>query len=404
MPRPPSAPPGARSDAGVLLACGDTRGRHAPADHVTLAGGRSEVVGADGFEPSTSCMSSKRSPPELSAPAAMSGLTTARAALARPGAWMTGAAFCSKPRGMSRGRRDARPTCEEPSLEAVNGVIDLRLPARQTAPLIFASPHSGTDYDPAFIASSRLDEKNLRRSEDSFVDEIFAGAPESGAPLLCALYPRAYLDPNREPYELDPEMFSEPLPSHVKTRSDRVRAGFGTIARMVASGAEIYAGKMSYAEAERRIDMLYRPYHRALEGLIEATLRDFGAAFVLDCHSMPSVGGPTDRDRGAPRPDIVLGDRFGASCKPDVVETAERILRDLGFSVRRNEPYAGAFTTAHYGQPGKRVHALQIEVNRRLYMNEATVARSRDLPRLKKKMNSFIAAMAEESLELVDTL
>ena len=199
-------------------------------------------------------------------------------------------------------------------------------------------------------------------------------------------------------------MFSEPLPSHVKTRSDRVRAGFGTIAKLVASGAEIYAAKMSFAEAERRIDSLYRPYHRALEGLIETTLRDFGAAFVLDCHSMPSVGGPTDRDRGTPRPDIVLGDRFGASCKAAVVEAAESILRDLGFSIKRNEPYAGAFTTAHYGQPGRRVHALQIEVNRRLYMNEATVARSRDLPQLKRKMNRFIAAMAEESLALVETL
>ena len=349
-------------------------------------------------------MSSKRSPPELSAPAALSGITTARAALARAGARMTGPIFWSKPRGMSRGRPNARRRREQPPPEAVNGVIDIRLPTRQTAPLIFASPHSGTKYEPAFIASSRLDEKSLRRSEDSFVDEIFAGAPEGGAPLLCALYPRAYLDPNREPYELDPEMFSEPLPSYVKTRSDRVRAGFGTIARMVASGAEIYAGKMSYAEAEQRIDRLYRPYHRALEGLIEATLRDFGAAFVLDCHSMPSVGGPTDRDRGTPRPDIVLGDRFGASCKPAVIETAERILCDLGFSVRRNEPYAGAFTTAHYGQPAKRVHALQIEVNRRLYMNEATVARSRDLPQLKKKMNRFIAAMAEESLALVESL
>ena len=304
---------------------------------------------------------------------------------------------------MSRGGQPARRRREKP-LAAVNGVIDLRLPARQTAPLIFASPHSGTDYDPAFIESSRLDERNLRRSEDSFVDEIFAGAPEKGAPLLCALYPRAYLDPNREPYELDPEMFSEPLPSHVKTRSDRVRAGFGTIAKLVASGAEIYAGKMSFAEAERRIDTLYRPYHRALEGLIEATRHDFGAAFVLDCHSMPSVGGPTDRDRGTPRPDIVLGDRFGASCEPKVIETAELILRDLGFSIRRNEPYAGAYTTAHYGRPHERVHALQIEVNRRLYMNEATVARSRELPGLQKKMKRFIATMAEESLALVETL
>ena len=349
-------------------------------------------------------MSSKRSPPELSARTANAPAYHRPRAVGKAGGRVTGCSFCSKRQGMSRGGPAARCSREDSAPAAANGVIDVRVPARQTAPLIFCSPHSGTQYDPGFVASSRLDEKNLRRSEDSFVDEIFAGAPESGAPLLRALYPRAYLDPNREPYELDPEMFSEPLPNHVKTRSDRVRAGFGTIARLVASGAEIYAAKMPYAEAERRIDMLYRPYHRALEGLIEATLRDFGAAFLLDCHSMPSVGGPTDRDRGTPRADIVLGDRFGASCQPAVIETAERIFLDLGFSVRRNEPYAGAFTTAHYGRPGKRVHAIQIEVNRRLYMNEATVARSRDLPRLQKKMNRFIVAMAEESLALVETL
>ena len=304
---------------------------------------------------------------------------------------------------MSRGGQAARRRAEK-TLAAVNGVIDVRLPARQTAPLIFTSPHSGTDYDPAFIASSRLDEKNLRRSEDSFVDEIFAARRRAGRRCSARSIRARTWTPTASPTSLDPEMFTEPLPSHVKTRSDRVRAGFGTIAKLVASGAEIYAGKMSFAEAERRIDTLYRPYHRALEGLIKTTLHDFGAAFVLDCHSMPSVGGPTDRDRGTPRPDIVLGDRFGASCEPAVVETAERILRDLDFTVRRNEPYAGAYTTAHYGQPGKRVHALQIEVNRRLYMNEATVARSRDLPQLKRKMNRFIAAMAEESLTLVETL
>ena len=292
----------------------------------------------------------------------------------------------------------------KPPPAVANGVIDIRRPGHQTAPLVFTSPHSGNAYDPEFVASSRLDEMNLRRSEDSFVDEIFAGAPRIGAPLLRALYPRAYLDPNREPYELDPEMFAEPLPDHVKIRSERVRAGFGTIARLVASGAEIYAAKLPYAEAERRIDALYRPYHDALERLIEATLHDFGVALLLDCHSMPSIGGPTDCDRGVARPDFVLGDRFGASCRSAVTEAAERILCGLGFSVKRNEPYAGAFTTAHYGRPGRGVHALQIEVNRRLYMNEATVARSSGFPKLKRKISRFITAMAEESLVLAETL
>jgi N-formylglutamate amidohydrolase len=284
-----------------------------------------------------------------------------------------------------------------------NGVIDIRRPAQQTAPLVFSSPHSGTDYAADFIAESRLDEKNLRRSEDSFVDEIFAAAPKNGAPLLCALYPRAFLDPNREPYELDPQMFADPLPDHVKTRSDRVRAGFGTIARLVASGAEIYAGKLPFAEAERRIAELYRPYHAALETLVERTREDFGVAFLLDCHSMPSIGGPTDRDRGAARPDIVLGDRFGTSCTSTVTDMAERILRDLDLSVGRNDPYAGAFTTAHYGRPSRRVHAVQIEVNRRLYMDEVALTRSSGLPALQEKIDRFIATMAEESVGLAES-
>ena len=284
-----------------------------------------------------------------------------------------------------------------------NTVIAVRTPRVQSAPLVFASPHSGTDYDPAFVAASRLDERSLRRSEDSFVDEIFARVPSCGAPLLCALFPRAYLDPNREPYELDPEMFSDALPPFVKTRTDRVRAGFGTIARVVATGSEIYRAKLCFADAESHIQALYRPYHRTLERLIDETMARFGAAILIDCHSMPSVGGPTDRDRGKRRADIVLGDRFGTSCAPAVTDLASEILSSLGLSVAQNNPYAGAHTTAHYGRPAEARHALQIEVNRALYMNETAFTRSKALPALAETFGAFVTRMAEIDLSLLCT-
>lgn len=297
---------------------------------------------------------------------------------------------------MSAGREvniRAHDRVEDPV--GIEPAIAIRAPVEQTAPLVFASPHSGSAYDPTFLAASKLDRLSLRRSEDSFVDEIFAHAPAHGAPLLCALYPRAYLDPNREAYELDPEMFVDALPSFVKTRSERVRAGFGTVARLVASGAEIYRDKLRFADAEARIQGFYVPYHEALQRLLADTRARFGFAILFDCHSMPSVGGPTDRDRGKTRTDFVLGDRYGSSCAPALTRRAETVLRDLGFTVARNDPYAGAHTTTHYGRPRDGVHALQIEVNRALYMDEERFARSHALGRLTDRIGDFISALAK---------
>ncbi len=243
-------------------------------------------------------------------------------------------------------------------------------PEVQTVPLVFASPHSGTDYLPDFITLSRLDPLALRRSEDSFVDEIFAAAPTRGAPLLSARFPRAYIDPNREAFELDPAMFEDELPDYVNTSSPRVAAGLGTIARVVASGAEIYRGKLRFGDALARIDQFYRPYHDALDRLVAATRARFGHCLLVDCHSMPSVGGPLDRDPGSRRVDFVLGDAYGAACAPQVTDAAHDYLESLGYVVTRNSPYAGGFTTRHYGRPDESVHALQIEINRALYMRE----------------------------------
>jgi len=262
-------------------------------------------------------------------------------------------------------------------------------------PLVFSSPHSGTVYTSAFVASSRLDPVALRRSEDSFVDELFAGALGAGAPLLKALFPRAYLDVNREPWELDPAMFDGPLPEFVNSRSPRVGGGLGTLARVVANGADIYRAKLSFPEARRRVETLYVPYHAALEDLMARALARFGRAALIDCHSMPSVGGPMDRDPGRRRADFVLGDAHGQACAPALIEAAETHLKRAGFAVTRNDPYAGGHITRHYGKPALGRHTLQIEVNRALYMDETRIAKSAGFDRLRVAIDALVAALAE---------
>ncbi len=279
-------------------------------------------------------------------------------------------------------------------LEAT-GAFDLKTPADQTIPFVYTSPHSGTAYLREFLVLSKLDVRTLRRSEDAFVDELFGAASELGAPLLSAVVPRSFLDLNREPLELDPEMFEDPLPDHANTTSHRVNGGLGTIARIVSNGAEIYRARLRYREAERRIALIYMPYHRRLRALIDDTRARFGCAIVVDCHSMPSVGGPLDQDSGRQRADVILGDRFGRSCSPVIMTTAERTLRELGYRVFRNNPYAGGFTTQHYGRPAEAVHTLQVELNRALYMDENRIERTPLMPRVKGDMTTLMQALAD---------
>lgn len=267
-------------------------------------------------------------------------------------------------------------------------------PANRSAPLVFASPHSGADYPDSFVRGSSLDPLTLRKSEDCFVDRLFASATEHGAVLIKAQFPRAYVDVNREPWELDPAMFAGALPTYANTRSPRVAAGLGTIAKVVASGSEIYRDKLDFAEVKARIARCYEPYHAALQGLMAETREQFGFCVLIDCHSMPSVGGPCDRDPGAPRVDVVLGDCFGTACAPPVTDRAEALLRRHGLAVTRNDPYAGGFTTRHYGRPHDRTHALQIELNRALYMDEARYQPHAGFESMASKLDAMIAAMA----------
>jgi len=278
--------------------------------------------------------------------------------------------------------------------DALRPPVEFAMPAEQTMAVVFASPHSGTHYPADLVAASRLELMSLRRSEDCFVDEIFAGAPALGAPLLSARFARVYVDPNREPFELDPLMFEDALPSYVNTGSTRVAAGLGTIARLVASGEEIYARKLRFAEAEARLERCYRPYHKALGEAVEATRRRFGRCLLIDCHSMPSIGAPMEQDAGRARVDFVLGDRFASSCARAVVERVERVLHRQGYRVARNDPYSGGFVTQHYGRPAEGLHALQIEINRGLHMDEARLERGPGFAALAERVTALIGELA----------
>ena len=270
--------------------------------------------------------------------------------------------------------------------------FSVRQPVNQTAPFVFNSPHSGRHYPERFLAMARLDREAIRRSEDCFVEELFGRAVALGAPLLSANFPRAYLDVNREPWELDPRMFADPLPPFVNVRSARVAGGLGTVPRIVGEGQEIYEGRLPAAEAMSRIEFVYKPYHECLRRLVAATQARFGVAALIDCHSMPAsvrVG-----DSGM-RPDFIVGDRFGASASVTMTEAAIGILTSLGYTVAHNKPYAGGFITEHYGRPARGLHALQIEVNRGLYMNERTYQKSSGFLPLAQDIGRFIARIVE---------
>ena len=252
-------------------------------------------------------------------------------------------------------------------------------PAEQLAPFVFSSPHSGRIYPSVLLAASRLDAHSLRKSEDCYVDDLFAGVATLGAPLLAAHFPRAYLDVNREPYELDPELFGARLPTFANGQSTRVAGGLGTIARIVADGEEIYREPPTLDAALQRIEQLYRPFHAELDSLLRRTHARFGTAILIDCHSMPSAAmGQASQSR----PDFVIGDRFGASCDPWLTRIVRDQLGRAGYNVLLNRPYAGGFITEHYGRPAQGVHALQIEINRALYLNERSLVPTLGFKRL----------------------
>jgi N-formylglutamate amidohydrolase len=259
-------------------------------------------------------------------------------------------------------------------------------PKSRTAPFVFASPHSGRVYPPTFLKASRLDPLVLRRSEDAFVDELFATAPQQGAVLLCAQFPRAYVDVNRAEGELDPAMFEGLVASH-GARTPRVAAGLGVVPRVVRDGVEIYRGLIPASEAAFRLEAFYRPYHAALADQVARTKAQFGTAIVVDCHSMPPVS------RGY---DIVVGDRHGTSAPPQLTSYIEQSLRALGFAVGRNSPYAGGHTTSLYGRPGSGLFAVQLEVNRALYLDERRMEKTSGFAVCQTRLAEFVSRLLAE--------
>lgn len=259
-------------------------------------------------------------------------------------------------------------------------------PLEQTRPFVFNSPHSGRTYPEGFLASSRLDPLTIRSSEDHYVDRLFSEVPQSGVPFLKANFPRAWLDVNREPYELDPVMFDGELPSYINRNSIRVAGGLGTIPKIVAEKKNIYSHRLPVSESLDRIEYLYRPYHETLRKLIARTHARFGYSFLIDCHSMPST---VSHGKTTLRPDFIIGDRYGTSADKCLTQIALLLLNNMGYRAISNKPYAGGFITEHYGRPQKNLHALQIEINRGLYIDEQTLELKPAFDRLKSDLQQF---------------
>jgi N-formylglutamate amidohydrolase len=269
----------------------------------------------------------------------------------------------------------------------------LQRPVEQRVPFIFAIPHSGRVYPPSLFRRSRLSPLNIRRSEDADVDSLFRSVGEVGAPLIAARFPRAWLDANRAPGELDPAMFAGPLTVPVEAVGPRVAAGLGVIPRLVRDGAEIYRGKLPPEEAEQRL-LLHKKYHAALSSLVRETSCRFGTAVVIDCHSMPSVAGA---------PDIVLGDRYGTAASHVLLRHAEQAFQSQGFSLGRNVPYAGGYTTHAYGQPKRGIHALQVEINRALYLDEERIELNANFAALRCRLAAVVADLVQIDPALLRT-
>ena len=274
----------------------------------------------------------------------------------------------------------------------LESAYQLRRPNARTTSVVFASPHSGRDYPSSFLQQAVLDANQIRSSEDAFVDQLFADVPQHGAPLLTANAPRAFIDLNRGPDELDSTLIAG---VRRNAHNPRIASGLGVIPRVVANGRQIYRGKLSIAEAHNRIARYWRPYHDQLQTLLDESIHAFGEAILIDCHSMPhealqNVGPP-----GASRPDIVLGDRFGATAASSVVEKVEAAFAAAGLKVARNMPFAGAFITQHYGRPSRHQHAIQVEIDRALYMNERTLAPNDNFAQFKAVLGGAIAEIAQ---------
>ncbi len=279
-----------------------------------------------------------------------------------------------------------------------NAAYDLEMPAKRTSCVVFSSPHSGRDYPLEMLQRSVLNRHVIRSSEDAYVDRLFDTAPGLGIPLLKAKMPRAYLDLNRSPDELDPALIDG---IRRRGHNPRVSSGLGVIPRVVANGRAIYRGKLTIDEARHRIDTYWHPYHTRLKSLLAESFTMFGQAILIDCHSMPHEAVAAAGTTRSGRPEIVLGDRFGASASGEIVDQIESAFAAAGLSVARNAPFAGAYVTQTYGRPGRRQHAIQIEIDRSLYMDEQKILPGTNFELFRQTLRKVIADIARIGPEAV---
>jgi N-formylglutamate amidohydrolase len=273
-----------------------------------------------------------------------------------------------------------------------NASFTIERPDLRNTPVIFSSPHSGRDYAQAFLAQSLLDARMIRTSEDAYVDQLFGQAPRFGAPLIAARLPRAFLDLNRAPDELDPALIDGIARA---PHNPRVSSGLGVIPRVVANGRAIYRGKLTRAEAESRIARVWHPYHNALRRLIDESHVRFGQAILIDCHSMPHEAIEAHARPGFARPDVVLGDRFGAAAGREVMDRVEAAFASAGLRVARNSPFAGAYIAQAYGRPSRNNHVVQVEVDRALYLDESRIELRPDYPAFCRLITGVIAEITD---------
>lgn len=275
---------------------------------------------------------------------------------------------------------------------------DVLHPDKLRSCVVFASPHSGRNYTKGFLAASVLDEHTIRTSEDAFVDRLFEGAPAFGAPFLKAGAPRAFVDLNRSSEELDPALIEG---VRRQGHNPRIASGLGVIPRVVSNGRAIYHGKLPMREAERRIQVFWQPYHDMLQRLLDRAHQVHGQAILIDCHSMPHEAMDGVARAGAARPDIVLGDRFGAAADSAIVDRVEAAFSNAGFVVTRNAPFAGAYITQAYGRPSRRQHAIQVEIDRSIYMDEAQIKPHDGFDAVRARLRAVMAEIAEIGQERI---
>jgi N-formylglutamate amidohydrolase len=263
-------------------------------------------------------------------------------------------------------------------------------PRAAAIPLVLDSPHSGRRFPADFDAA--VSEQELREGEDCFVDELYAGAAELGAPLLSAQWPRTYLDPNRHPGDVDLDLIEGPWPGEYRP-SGKARFGKALVWRTLEDGRNIYSGKLKVEAIQKRIRRYHEPYHEAIRKLLNETHARFGRVYHINCHSMRSVAGRQSEDGGKARADFVLGDRDGTSCDPAFTERVRAALAGMGYDVKVNDPYKGVELVRAYSDPKKGRHSLQIEINKRLYMNEDTLEKSAGFAVLQKNLFNLLDAI-----------